>query len=553
MTDLNTTEWKLIDQLSRMPFIDREEIAFLSDVDYNSVCRALLNLEREKLVERVPHSTSETAPSARFYLTRKGVRLFVSRALVPLSGIDRPITREWYRWLLRRLDCVRTVYRIARSFVPADRDIRRNTPRVYWYRDGAWDAALRFNDGNVVPVMLHGEAARRTRFMERLKEFNDHHKTRVGGVLIVAPDLFSANKSLFKLRSLDRSIVAYACVETEIGKAESTQRIWLGMRFANARFDSHEVLRSFGKRGGLLEQRSVKRAGLPWTKVADDLLVWSTLKQSAKRYFSIIGKCPLIRMDDLQSIAGIKAGMHKTNMAALAKFDLVNRHEIAGALRVSRSDTGHRLVAYRDRMKLTNGLLDKRSSSLLGDDKFRGSQLRQAARTLRHNDTVHMLIGLFAQYAREHDAHFAFDVAQHLHRRYVDHRNRQRQLSPDAQVCLYGTDYFYIEVEFTANESASYRNKLRPYLWYFASRKWADDLRVEPSILFVMKDPGTARAFLGVAYEECRRQRVYPPLGITDIETVEREMSVSKAIWRTRATIRSGKAYSLAENRYFSG
>ena len=85
MRDLNYTEWQLLDALSLMPFIDREEVAFLSDIDYNSVCRALRGLEREKLVGSILHATPETDPSARFYLTRKGVRLFIRRLLVPLS------------------------------------------------------------------------------------------------------------------------------------------------------------------------------------------------------------------------------------------------------------------------------------------------------------------------------------------------------------------------------------------------------------------------------------------------------------------------------------
>ena len=389
--------------------------------------------------------------------------------------------------------------------------------------------------------------------MERLTEFNDYQKGQVGGVLLVAPDLFSANKALFKLRSLDPSIVAYACVESELGKAESTQRIWLGMRSANELYDSHDLLRSFGGRGRLLEQRAVKRASLPWVNIPDESLVWSELKRSAKRYLSIIGKCPLIRVSDLQDIAGVGSGMHRTNMAALSRYGLVNRHELAGELRVSRSDEAIKFIAHRDRMNVTKKLLERMSSSLGEDGNFRGSRLRQAARTLRHNDCVHRLIGLFARHAREANAHFDFDMSQHLHRRYLDLKRKKRQLSPDAQISLDGVDHFYIEVELSADDVAEFRAKFEPYLWYFASSKWVDDLRVEPTVLFVMEAPSDAKAFMRVAYDECRRTGVYPPLGVTDMETIEREWSVSKAIWITRATHRSGRAFTLAESRYFSG
>ena len=225
--NLKSAQWKLLLKLSEMPFIDAMELAFLSDIYSPNVYDHLKPLTKLKLVDSIPHSTSATRSSARYFLTRKGVRLYLKRALTDIHSTPLPITREWYQSLLRRLDSVRSVYRVARSFVPADPDMRHRTPQVIWYRKGNWDAALRFYDGTTVPIMIQGRSWGMPVFNSRIKMTNEHDEKHIGGLLIVAPDYYAANKALTTLRKVNSKLPAFACEESEIGRAKSRDKIWL--------------------------------------------------------------------------------------------------------------------------------------------------------------------------------------------------------------------------------------------------------------------------------------------------------------------------------------
>ena len=550
MTTLSTNEWHLVNKLSQMPFIDTIELTFLSDLTDGKVSYALKRLEEEDLANSILHTTPLTDPSRRYYLTRKGVRLFLDHTGVSRSETTLPISREWYLSLLRRLDSVRTVYRIARYFVPADRDTSRETPRVIWYRQGNWDAALRFHDGNVVPILFQGKYWGEARFIERISELHTYDEGDIGGVLFVTPDAYSANRALHKLRTLGSSLPAYACAESEVLLAKSQQDFWYGMARTNHRFDSLDILLTFRKQGRLHPIKPAQRANLPWVAIPEAHLVWSSLKQAEKRYLALIAKCIFIRVEDLQAIDGIGLSMHKTILSSLTKFGLIERLAMGGERRVTLSDLAIRLICYRDR-RAYHHALKERSCSLRGDGKFLGSELRDAANKLTHDDNVHAVIGLFSQHARQKAARFEFDVSRHLHRKYPDASGRDRQLSPDAQICLYGVEYYFVEVEFSASSSKQLKAKLKPYIDYYRCRKWEDDLRVEPATLFIFRTPAMAKTFLDIAYEECRLSGVFLPLGVTDIETVRSENSVSSRLWMARATLTQNRRYSLEEKRHF--
>ena len=69
--------------------------------------------------------------------------------------------------------------------------------------------------------------------------------------------------------------------------------------------------------------------------------------------------------------------------------------------------------------------------------------------------------------------------------------------------------------------------------------------------MFVCKDPAIAYKFLTLAYNICLREKVSFALGVTDIETVEKQNLVSKAVWLTRTSLMSGQTYPLSSSLYF--
>ena len=63
----------------------------------------------------VKHSLHERSRMQRWYLTPKGIEKFAElEELTPDEALRRfPLSAEWRRWLLRRMETVATCYRIA--------------------------------------------------------------------------------------------------------------------------------------------------------------------------------------------------------------------------------------------------------------------------------------------------------------------------------------------------------------------------------------------------------------------------------------------------------
>ena len=551
---LRPDDWIILGKLVSLPFIDTEEIAFLSDVTPHRTGDSLKRLCRLKLSASILHCTPTTQSSARYYLTRAGVRLYLERALIHRSQTTRPITREWYTRLLQRLDTVRTVYRIAKSFVPVDMDMARRTPEVIWYRRGNWTAALRFHDGNIVPIMVQGRYWGMPRFARKLSQVNKHDEGHVGGLLVVAPDYYAANKALSVLRNEKSGIPVFAVVESAIGLARSGDKIWLPLDLNKPNVSAREAFYSFQRPGRLYPVTPVVRANLPWKEIPEDLLLWSNLKAADKRYLGLIAKFHFIRVAHLQRIDGIQLSMHKDLIKTLIEARLIKRLSLEGHRRVALSDEGLRAICSRDRLSVHNAL-GSRSPEIetIGRFKgqFKGSEMRNALKAIYHDDSVHDFIALFAEHAKEEHLDFEFEVARHLHRGYEDIRKNRQQIAPDLQIMSFGGRYFYIEVENRAHTPKQLTDKIRPYINYFRNRQWLSDLRTEPTILFVCKDAGVANKFLILAYNISNQEKVHFPLGVTDIETVRAQSPVSKAIWHTRTTLMSGQTYPLSSRLHF--
>ena len=121
----------LLDALSRTPFVDSAELARILGEAHTTVHRALTGLLAEGIVGRVSHGTAHLPSSQRYYLTAKGI---VESAQVlgfatPSDFVRAyPLSREWLMLLIRRMDAVAAVYRLAASLSPVSRAARRCTP-----------------------------------------------------------------------------------------------------------------------------------------------------------------------------------------------------------------------------------------------------------------------------------------------------------------------------------------------------------------------------------------------------------------------------------------
>ena len=101
--------------LGCMPFLERRELASVSSVPERTALNALHRLKKGGLVDAVKHSLHERSRMQRWYLTPSGIEKFGElEGLTPDEALRRfPLSAEWRRLLLRRMETVATCYRIA--------------------------------------------------------------------------------------------------------------------------------------------------------------------------------------------------------------------------------------------------------------------------------------------------------------------------------------------------------------------------------------------------------------------------------------------------------
>ena len=138
---------QLLDSLSRMPFIDSAELAGILGEPHTTVHRSLSSLMADGIAGRVSHGTALLPSSQRYYLTASGVRGAAAiLGFVTPSDFVRayPVSKEWLTLLIRRMDAVASVYRLAASMSPGIDGLRT---RVEFHRRGRFDATITLHDG----------------------------------------------------------------------------------------------------------------------------------------------------------------------------------------------------------------------------------------------------------------------------------------------------------------------------------------------------------------------------------------------------------------------
>ena len=146
------------DVLGRMPFMDSAELAGILGEPHATVHRALTGLLTAGIVERVSHGTAHLPSRQRYYLTANGIR-----QAAELLGFGTPsdfvraypVSREWLTLLIRRMDAVAAVYRLAASLSPGIDGLRSH---VEFHRRGRFDATITLHDGRSFGVVRQGHS-----------------------------------------------------------------------------------------------------------------------------------------------------------------------------------------------------------------------------------------------------------------------------------------------------------------------------------------------------------------------------------------------------------
>ena len=133
---MSVSDQELLHHLSRIPLVDTAGLAMILGEAHVAVHRGLAGLLDDGIVGRVSHGTAHLSSSKRHYLTAKGIR-----EAAGVLGFDTPsdfvraypVSREWLTLLIRRMDAVASVYRLAASLSPGIDGLRT---QVDFHRPG---------------------------------------------------------------------------------------------------------------------------------------------------------------------------------------------------------------------------------------------------------------------------------------------------------------------------------------------------------------------------------------------------------------------------------
>ena len=442
-----------------------------------AVYEAVEKLESGGFCASVPHATGLLPPSRRFHLTESGLRrLADEEGMAPDELVrSRPVSAQWRRSLMERLDAVASVYGVASTVSSLAFPIR-----FHWYRSIPLDAAMTLPDGRTVGIVRQGLTADRSGFSRRLWGLRDWPMP--GTVLVLMADEVRLRHARRLLSTTD--VPALFAVERLAVLTGAGDRIWSPPK-VGAEIDLRYALDRAAPGGGLPQEPEPQRADPPADFAVEgpgwdipDHMLPVLLKPIEKRALDLISDWPWIALKELAGLMGVSTQRVSHGVIPLEGFGLAARPRGAGG-RLALTDRGLALLARRDRTSVA--VARKRWSVALEDAEgpfewrnVTGRRGRQLLRNTEHTAAVHGFLAALAAQAPL----LGWEVVQldppRRASRHFRHDDRMRAVNPDAFGVLAKGDTrwpFFLEWERRAVRPSTMSDRLAPYLRYFSSHR----------------------------------------------------------------------------------
>ena len=377
-----------------MPFSDSAELAGILGEPHATVHRAMAGLLAEGVIGRVSHGTAHLPSSQRYYMTANGIREAAQLLgfATPADFVRAyPVSREWLTLLIRRMDAVATVYRLAASMSPGIDGLRSH---VEFHRRGRFDATITLHDGRTFGMVRQGLALRRRSLYDRLRAIMGYDYTRrPSAVLILVPSVWEERFTTRFCINLNLDD-CYVAVESRDALERRDLRLWHKYSWVGSTYRTLEDVSSHGSPGGgpRMESPERKRASLPRPERMAQAAPAFSVSPSEKRTLDLITDHPMIPREHLARWLGISEGRVSQMMHSLVDtWGLVERRGNRGDTRYTLSAEGIRYVTHRDRAQLptTQGIW---SAALTTDKQGRrrhvGHRIETWARQTRHADGI---------------------------------------------------------------------------------------------------------------------------------------------------------------------
>ena len=528
----------LLRALASMPFLDRQEMVAVSGWSKAAVHEAVERLETGGLCASVLHAADPFPPARRFHLTAAGLRRLAEDVDRPFEALlrDRPLSAQWRRSLMERLDALAAVYRMACLLSGVAFPIR-----FRWYRALPLDAAVTLPDGRTLGILRQGLTADRSGFAKRLWRLREGQMP--GTVLVLMADDVRLRHARRLLSTTD--VPALFALEREAVLAGADDAIWRPLKVGGD--VSLRYVLDRAEPGGELPVEDESRlasppADLPERAAASDIsdhMLPLFVRPAEKRALDLISDWPWIALTELAGLMGVSTQRASQTVIPLEGFGLAARVPEAGR-RLALTDRGLSLLARRDRTSV--GVAKKRWSLAPEDAEapfewrnVTGRRTRQLLRNIEHTDAVHGFLAALAAQAPL----LGWEIVQidppRRASRHFRHDGRMRAVNPDAFGVLRKGDTtwpFFLEWERRAVRPSTMSERLAPYLRYYSSHRPLDDHGARPAVLVVFDDEIAQTHFLRVAREEMRADGVAVPLWVSHREAIDALGPLGSA-WRS--------------------
>ena len=504
------SDQQLLDSLSRMPFVESTELALSLGEPHATVHRRLSELLADGVVGRFTHGTVHLPSSGRYCLTTQGIREtadFLDFETPSDFVRAYPMSREWLTLLIRRIDAVASVYRLAATMSPGSDSL---CSRVEFHRRGRFDATITLHDGRDFGIVRQGLALRRRSLHDRLRALAHYDSSRRPDVvlILVPSDWERRQTGRFCERVYLRDF--FIAVESRTSLERRDRRVWQETTgLVGNTYHTLEQVISRGTPGRrqipLAASPERKRASLPDPERMAQAAPAFGISPSEKRTLDLITDHPMIPREHLALWLGVSEGRVSQVMRDLVKtWGLVERHGKRGEVRYTLSDEGIRYVTHRDRAELptTRGIW---STELTTDKEGRprhvGHRIETWARQTKHADGITWFMSKLEAETRANPNSQLMWVVPTARSDRAYNWGRSA-IAPDAVGHLLAGGHpvpFYLEHELRARHPRGVIARLDPYESYYWSNEHKEDQPPYPVTLFVVDTEEVEETYVDTA------------------------------------------------------
>ena len=478
-----------------MPFIDSAELALVLGEPHATVHRALTSLLADGIAGRVSHGTVHLPSSQRYHLTANGIgeAAGILDFKTPSDFVRAySVSREWLALLIRRMDAVASIYRLAASLAPGIDGLRSH---VEFHRKGRFDATITLHDGRSFGVVCQGLALRRRSLYDRLRAIAKYdYMRRPDTILVLPPSAWEQRLTTRFCMELNLED-SYVGVESRNTLERRDLHVW--QKTSGLFSGSYYTLDFVGSQGDpsgrlFTESPSRKRASIPTPERMVRAAATFGISPSEKRTLDLVTDHPMIPREHLARWLGVSEGRVSQMMRSLVDtWGLVEQRGKRGDTRYTLSGEGIRYVTHRDRAQLptTQAIW---STDLTTDRQGRrrhvGHRIETWARQTKHADGITWFLSkLEAETRTNRDSELLWSVPTARSDRAFNWG--ESAIAPDAvgKMTAEGLQIpFYLEYELRSRHPEGVLARLSPYTRYYWSTEPGDDQPPFPVTLFVV-------------------------------------------------------------------